>query len=267
MINIDYRQVKLELEKKNLYDIQKKLTFQRKTRTITMTLLLFSLLLTLVFGMLENPIVYTLSNIGNFFSHRIAFILWSIIAGISIQLTVCTLFKLEKYITKYGFIFIGLSAFFLVATGIIPALKEEYPVLHLLHTITSGLHALFLYLALVPFSLWISKENPRLRITILVWQLVIWAGSIVMVILFWHSALFELWFFVSNIVFLLYLSLILFEEEIIKTSARLLTNEENLNIAIEKIFVNLESKKHKEEIQSLKNRVKCKIQKITNEES
>lgn len=261
MINIDYAQVKRELEKKNLYDIQKQLTFQRKTRTLVMTMLLFSLLLTLVFGMLENPFDYTLSNIGNFFSYRIAFILWSIIAGISIQLTVGTLFKLEKYETKYGFLFIGLSAFFLIATGILPALKEEYPVLHVMHTITSGLHALFLYLALVPFSLWVSRENPRLRITILIWQLVIWAGSIVMVIIFWHSALFELWFFVSNIVFLLYLSLVLFEEAIIKTSSRLLMNEKNLNIAIEKIFVDLESKKHKTENESLKEKVKQKIMK------
>jgi len=62
-----------------------------------------------------------------------------------------------------------------------------------------------------------------------------------MIIFFRHSALFELWFFVSNIVFLLYLSLVLFEEKIIKMSVKLLMDEDNLNVAIEKIFVNLDN--------------------------
>lgn len=76
-------------------------------------------------------------------------------------------------------------------------------------------------------------------------MLVIWAGSIIMVVLFWHSALFELWFFITNILFLLYLSVILFEEKIVKTSVKLLMDEDNLNVAIEKIFANLEKNSKK----------------------
>jgi len=80
-----------------------------------------------------------------------------------------------------------------------------------------------------------------------VWQIVIWIGSILLVIIFWHSALFELWFFITNIIFLIYLSLVLYEEKIVKISIRLMSDEENLNLAIEKIFVNLDEKKRRKE--------------------
>jgi len=241
MIKIDYEKVRDELKKKNLYDIQKGLTMQRKKRTAIMSMLLFSLLFTLGYGMLENPVIYTMSNIGNFFTYRIVFIIWTIVCGVSIVAAILALFSLEKYPTKYGHIFVYLALLFLIATGLIPALKDVYPFWHIVHTITSGLHALFLYLALVPFSLWISRENPRLRTYILIWLVIIWIGSVLMVVLFWHSALFELWFFVTNISYLLYLSLVLFEEKIVTTSVKLLMDEQNLNVAIEKIFVNLDT--------------------------
>ncbi|MDD2492754.1 MAG: hypothetical protein PHY83_02290, partial [Bacilli bacterium] len=55
-----------------------------------------------------------------------------------------------------------------------------------------------------------------------------------------NSGMFELWFFVTMIIFLLYLSLVLFEEKIVKMSVTFLKDECDLNIAIEKIYVNLE---------------------------
>ncbi len=237
---INYDEAREELKKRNLYDIQKDLTTNRRIRTATMSLLISALVLTLIYGMLENPFVYTLSNIGNFFTYRFIFITWSIVTGGSIQIAVVILFGLEKYKTKYGYLFIGLSVLFLVLTAILPALKDQFPFFHILHTITSGLHALFLLLALVPYSIWVSKENPRLRIYIYIWTAVIYIGSALMLVLFQHSALFELWFFVSNILYLLYLCLVLFEEAIIKKSVKLLMDEENINIAIEKTFVNLD---------------------------
>lgn len=253
VIEIDYDLVKDELKNKNLYDIQKGLTIQRRTRTAIMSLLLLALLFTFVFGTLENPFVYTLSNIGNFFTYRIVFIIWSIVCGLAIQAAVVSLFKLEKYNSKYCYTFIGLGTFFLIATSIIPALKEIYPFWHIVHTITSGLLAIFLYLALVPFSRFVSRENPRLRNIITIFQIVIWIGSILMIIFYWHSAMFEIWFFATNIVFLLYLGLVLFEEKIIKISVKLMSDEENLNLAIEKIFVDLES------IEKRKNKAKNNI--------
>jgi hypothetical protein len=51
------------------------------------------------------------------------------------------------------------------------------------------------------------------------------------------SGIFEIWCISSVTVFLLYLSLILYEENIVKKSVNLLKDEENLNIGIEKVFV------------------------------
>jgi hypothetical protein len=251
MIEINYDQVIEELKKKNLYDIQKELTVQRRTRTAVMSFLLSALLLTFVFGTLENPFTYTLSNIGNFFNYRHVFIIWAIVSGVAIETAMIALFKLEKYKDRNTYIYVYLATFFLIATAIIPALKETYPVLHYIHLITSVLLSIFYTLAVIPFSIWISKENPRLRRIITIWLMVIWAGSISMVIIYRHSAMFELWFFATMILFLIYLSLVLFEEKIIKMSIRLMMDEDNLNLAIEKVFVNLEniSNKRKKELE------------------
>lgn len=253
MESIDYVGAKKELEKKNLLEIQKELTQTRQTRTAIMSLLLGSLVLTLVYGLLETPFIYTLSNIGNLFEYRLFFIVWSMITGISIQFTVVVLFRLEGYKTKYGYTYIGLSAAFLIITALVPAIANVYKILWVVHTATATLHALFFFLAVVPFSLWVSKENPRLRKIIYVWQIIIYGGSISMLIIFQRGGLFELWFYVTNIIYLLFLSLVLFEESIVKKSVKLLTNEDNLNLAIEKYFVNLEqvSQKQIEEEQKI----------------
>jgi septal ring factor EnvC (AmiA/AmiB activator) len=52
---------------------------------------------------------------------------------------------------------------------------------------------------------------------------------------------------------------VLFEEEIIKKSVRLLTDEENVNLAIEKIFVDLEKETKKLEEQKSKINSKKRI--------
>ncbi len=242
MINIDRDSVRDEFIKKNLFDTQIELTRQRRIRIAIMSFLLVSLLFTLVFGSLENPFVYTFSNIGNFFTYRILFIIWAIICGLSIQISLLTLFKLEKYEGKIKYVFVALATVFLVLTAIIPALKDKYPFWHLIHTAFAGFHALFLLLALFPFVTWLSRENPRLRIVLRIWMAVIWVGSVMTLVFFGKSGLFELWFFITNIVFLLYLSLVLFEEKIIKLSVLFLKDEPNLNYAIEKIFIDLEKK-------------------------
>ncbi len=70
---------------------------QRRNRIIVMSGLLITLIMTAIYGTLENPFKYTLSNIGNFFSYREIFIIWAVIAGASIQTACVSLFKLEKF--------------------------------------------------------------------------------------------------------------------------------------------------------------------------
>jgi len=216
---------------------------QRRNRMIVMSGLLITLIMTAIYGTLENPFQYTLSNIGNFFSYREVFIIWAIIAGASIQTACVSLFRLEKFEQRHSFTFIIYASIAILATAVIPALKDKFPFWHFVHVLTSIFYALFLILGLQPFLHFVSRENPRLRKIIAIWQYVIVGGGFLSILLFGMSGIFEIWFIAS--VFLLYLSLILYEENIVKKSVELLKDEENLNIGIEKIFVpkNPEKKK------------------------
>ena len=93
--------------------------------------------------------------------------------------------------------------------------------------------------------MWVARENPRLRTTIYVWLGITWGGGSFWYILLGNTGVFEMWFFIFIIIFLLYLSLTLFEERIVKKSILLLRDEENLNLGIEKIFIDLEQQKKK----------------------
>ncbi len=218
---------------------------QRRNRMIVMSGLLITLIMTAIYGTLENPFQYTLSNIGNFFSYREVFIIWAIIAGASIQTACVSLFRLEKFEQRHAFTFIIYASIAILATAVIPALKDKFPFWHFVHVLTSIFYALFLILGLQPFLHFVSRENPRLRKIIAAWQYVIVGGGFLSILLFGMSGIFEIWFIASVTVFLLYLSLILYEENIVKKSVELLKDEENLNIGIEKIFVpkNPEKKK------------------------
>ncbi|MCD6337163.1 MAG: hypothetical protein J7M01_02895 [Candidatus Marinimicrobia bacterium] len=229
IIDPDFRKTHLHV----ICDLYK----QRRNRMIVMSGLMITLIMTAIYGTLENPFQYTLSNIGNFFSYREVFIIWAIIAGASIQTACVTLFKLENFEQRHAFTFIIYASIAIVATAIIPALKDTFPFWHFVHVLTSIFYALFLILGLQPFLHYVSKENPRLRKSIAIWQYAIVGGGFLSIILFGMSGIFEIWFIATVTAFLLYLSLILYEENIVKKSVELLRDEKDLNIGIEKIFV------------------------------
>lgn len=239
---IDKEKIKEELIQKNLYTLQKDLTKQRRLRTFIMGILLFALLLTVVYGTLENPLEYTLSKIGNYFDYRWLFIVWSIVAGIAIQSAILALYRMENYHAKHLYKFTIASAAFLIITALIPSLSQIYPFWHFLHTLFAIIYALFVFMTLNPFVFFVSKNNPRLRLFLKIWLCVIWIGGAFTLILFGNSGIFEMWFFITIIIFLLYLSLILFEEKIVKMSVAFLKDEKNLDEAIEKIYINLDEK-------------------------
>jgi hypothetical protein len=210
---------------------------QRRNRMIVMSGLLITIIMTAIYGTLENPFQYTLSNIGNFFSYREVFIIWAIVAGVAIQTACVSLFRLENFKQRRSFTFVIYASVFLVLTAIIPAIKDKFPFWHFVHVLTSIFYALFLILGLQPFLHYVSKENPRLRRIIAIWQYLIIGGGFLGIVIFGMSGIFEIWCISSVTVFLLYLSLILYEENIVKKSVNLLKDEENLNIGIEKVFV------------------------------
>mgnify|MGYP000333132621 CR=1 FL=1 len=210
---------------------------QRRNRIFIMSLLLLTLIMTAIYGTLENPFKYTLSNIGNFFTYREVFIIWALIAGFSIQTAAVSLFRLEKYEQKISFTLIIYASIALVLTAIIPALKDILPFWHFVHVLTSINYGLLLVLGLFPFIRYISEGNPRLRKINRIWQYTIIGGSFLSIIIFGMSGIFEIWFIATTTIFLLYLSLVLYEEDIVKRSVHLLKHEKDLNLGIEKIFV------------------------------
>lgn len=218
--------------------IQEQLNVERRTRISVMSFLLSALLFTVVYGTLYSPFTHTFSKIGNIFkpSLRIVFIIWSSYTGFAIQSSIIALFRLENYQKKSAYIFIAVGVVFLILTAITPALPD-LPFWLWVHRITSVIFALCMTLGFYPYLRWISHENPRLRLYIIIWFVVIWGGSVSLMLIFGNTGLFELFFFATLIIFLLYLSLTLFEEQIIKRSVNLLKDKEDLNQGIEEIFI------------------------------
>ncbi len=240
-INLDNQELSINSEDtyKNL-KIKRQLLKDRQSRILVMSLLLAALLFTVFFGTLENPFKYTFSKIGNRFDHRILFIIWALFTGLTIQFSLIQLFRLERFSFTKAYKYILASTFFLVATSIAPSMREIYPFYFWIHKITAVLFFVFLALSMGPFLKFVSKENPRLRKVILVWTIIVLGGVIFWALMYGNAGIFELWGFASTLVFLLYLSLTLFEEQIVKQSVKLLRGEHDLNLGIESIFVNWE---------------------------
>lgn len=246
---VDREKVKEELDKKHIFQIQKELNKDRRWRMILMSFLLIALLFTVIYGTLENPFQHTFSQIGNRFTigKRVLFIVWAITTGTIIQASILALFEIEKYKNKRHTWFIVTSTIFLIITSLAPSLPN-LPFWTQIHLISAGLAGLTLSLGFVPFALWVARENPRVQKVIYVWISVTWGGGIFWYLALGNTGMFEIWFFIFFLIFLLYLSLTLFEERIVKQSIVLLKDEENLNLGIEKIFINLEKEKRKRKL-------------------
>ena len=218
-------------------EIHNKLLIERRTRITIMTLLLSALIFTIIYGTLQNPFQYTFSKIGNRFdpSLRIIFITWSIYTGFAIQGSILALFRLENYKVKWGYRFIIIGTIFLMLTAVLPSL-DKWPFWQNMHIVAGGVFALFITLGVIPFLRWVARENIRLRQSVYIWITVIWIGSISFMLIFGNTGLFELFFFCTFIIFLLYITLSLFEEEVIKKSIVLLSGHEDLSRGIDDIF-------------------------------
>lgn len=221
----------------DVLEIQKKLLIERRTRITVMSFLLSALIFTVVYGTLQNPFQYTFSKIGNRFDPelRVVFIVWASYTGFAIQASIIALFRLESYKNKWSYLFIIIAVVFLAFTAMAPSL-EHLPFWIWVHLVTGMIFSLFITLGFLPFMRWVARENPRLRRTVYIWFAIIWGGSFSFMFLLGNTGVFELFFFITFIIFLLYLSLTLFEEQIIKRSVNLLSGVEDLNRGIEDIF-------------------------------
>lgn len=228
--------------------IHRRLLIDRSTRMTILVYLLSSLVFTIIYGTLHNPFQYTFSKIGNRFDPglRVLFIVWASYTGFSIQASILALFTLERYKVKRNYIFIITAVVFLIISTLAPSL-DEYPFWTWVHIYTAGFFALFITMGFIPFMRWVARENPRLRRIVYYWMGAIWGGGFSFMFILGNTGVFELWFFATFILFLMYLSLTLFEETIIKESVELLRNEDDLNQAIEKYFIKEKKPKKKKE--------------------
>ena len=242
MDNLDVKQVITEETK----EIQNKLLLERHKRITVMSVLLSALLFTVIYGTIQNPFQYTFSKIGNRFDPelRILFIVWAGYTGFAIQSSILALFQIEGYKRKLHYFYIITAVVFLVITAIAPS-QEYYPFWSWLHLATGLMFALFITLGFLPFVRWVARENPRLRRVVYVWLTVTWGGSFTFAFIYGNTGVFELFFFCTFIIFLLYLSLTLFEEQIIKKSVKLLKGYDDINEGIEFIFFTRLFKKDK----------------------
>ncbi|MCF7923640.1 MAG: hypothetical protein K9L64_00885 [Candidatus Izimaplasma sp.] len=185
----------------------------KKQRMYIISYLLFALVLTLAFGTLEDPFIYTLSNIGNRFGWgpRILFIIWSVVSGSAIEISFIFIMRLTNYNDRKCRMFIGLTTASIIITSIIPALQNELPFWHTIHVGTSLLIGFFFLLAMLPFVKHLFTVIPEYKKLIYFWLIIIWPGSFTMLYFFSITAMFEIWFFVSIIMFLLYMTVILYE--------------------------------------------------------
>jgi MFS family permease len=219
-------------------EIKQRLIQERRTRITIMALLLSALIFTVIYGTIYDPSQYTFSKIGNRFDPalRYVFIVWASYLGFVIQATIFALFTLENYHKKSQYVFILLGSIFLVLTACFPSL-DHLVFWTWMHLLAGFLFALFVTLGFIPFIRYIARENPRLRKSIYIWLGIIWGVSISLYLVFGNTGLFEIFFFTTFLVFLLYISLHLFEEQIIKRSFNLLQGYEDLNQGIEDIFI------------------------------
>jgi len=97
MNNINYKDIKLELERKQMLEIQKQFILERRQRIIIMSSLLVALMFTIVYGTIQNPFVFTFSKIGNRFTfgNRVLFITWASFTWFVIQSSIIALFRLD----------------------------------------------------------------------------------------------------------------------------------------------------------------------------
>ncbi|MFW5889405.1 MAG: hypothetical protein ACOCUD_03395 [Bacillota bacterium] len=199
----------------------------KKQRMYIISYLLFALVLTLAFGTLEDPFIYTLSNIGNRFGWgpRILFIIWSVVSGSAIEIAFIYIMRLINYNDKKCQMFIGLTTASIIITSLIPALQEELPFWHTIHVGTSLLIGLFFFLAMLPFIKYLFTVIPQYKKLIYFWLFIIYPGSFTMLYFFSITAMFEIWFFVSIILFLLYMTVIIYDE----ASDKLIKKEEQSN--------------------------------------
>lgn len=117
-------------------------------------------LFTLLFGIIRNPVNYTLSRIGYMLQYRTSFILWGVVTGFLLVGYVLHIYKKAHYNNYTSKNLLYLSYAFLFLTVLIPAAREADPFMHALHI---GATALFVGCLLASIIMFIRDLHRRMQ--------------------------------------------------------------------------------------------------------
>ncbi len=256
-MEVDVKEIKKEFEEKKLIETHKKLTFSRRMRRLVLGHLLAALILTVVYGTLENPFQYTLSGMGNHFtvSHRVFFIVWGGYVGFAFFTSLYALHRLEDYNkpTEVSLLFFAWMS--LIVSTLIPSVPQ-LPTWKFLHIVTAVLFSAFLGVGSLPFLFHVARENPRLKKTIYAWIALTYGGGVVWFILLGNTGMFEMWAIALYLILMLIVSMMLFEESIIKYCVEILKDEKDINVGIEKAYADLDEADQKDKVRLIPKREK-----------
>jgi hypothetical protein len=115
---------------------------------------------TLIFGLQQNPIQFTLSKIGNYFGHRTGFIIWGAISGLLLVGCIFHIFKSTDYKGRFGEKFLVMSYLFLIITVLVPNFRGT--IFFHIHRISSVLFAASLLMSILFYMAHLRANHKRI---------------------------------------------------------------------------------------------------------
>lgn len=185
---------------------------QKDLRFIINFLVYSNITIIIVYSTIVNPIHNSLSMIGNRheFHYLYYFILWSIYFSLSTYFIVMKLYERESYTSTRSITLLRLSVIILIVTTLIPA-RLEMPVLRGIHIGFSIIYIIVFALSFHPFIRRVLAREKRIRIVIHLWMILIWPGSIVVLLIVGWNAIYQLSYFINVLLLLLLISRIVFQ--------------------------------------------------------
>lgn len=191
----------------------RKLKVKFEDRFAIISTLIISVI-TVSFGTRESPFDYTLSMIGNRFDARLEFIVWGVITAVLLTLYVLHIFMLGAFKNEKARKHLIWSGIFLILTVLIPAIEELWPILHKLHAICGALFGLSLVASIYYFIKYIKVFDEKLFSISFLLLMLSAGGSVLLLFLFGNTGLFEIFFFISICLVLLFLAFTLKKNEV-----------------------------------------------------
>lgn len=164
----------------------KKLNDFSRNEIVCMAALVTSLIYAMYYIDIQNPLQYSLSEIGR--SNWALFIVWSLLSGIAILLNVHRLYERTGYSSKIGKAFLYSGLVFLVLTFLNMSKDPMY--WYYIHVATAILFAVLAFASISLCLLYMAKKiKAYLYITVILFALIL--VDIVFLIIYKQMALFE----------------------------------------------------------------------------